>query len=336
MRVGPSAFVVLRSVRVLRQTWRSFREHEGSLLAGAIAFYALLALAPSGVLAIAILGAVLGEEAARGELTGQLEAIFDEDLSLFLAEAIERSAASDSSWATGISVVIFLFVSVRLFWMLRAALNLLWGIRSTLAPGFRGLAGQVLRRRLLAFVMVFAFGAALFLVAVGKAAISAAAANIGGVAFVYRLLDFAASVAVLTTLVALVFVLLPDAAIHWRDAFLGALVTTTLALAGSYLVGHLVADFAVAEAWGGAGSLIALLVWVYYTAQIFFLGAIFTDHWAREHGRGVEPLKHARRVVLESARLSVDPAAQLAEQWEEELQALGNDRPSAERDLEGD
>jgi membrane protein len=322
--------VVLNAVRVLRQTWRSYREHEGSLLAGAIAFYALLALAPSGVLAIAILGSVLGEEAARGELQAQLELIFDENLALFLAKAIERSAASDSSWATSLSVVIFLFVSVRLFWMLRAALNLLWGIRSTLAPGFRGLAGQVLRRRLLAFVMVFAFGAALFVVAVGKAALSAAAAKIGGVAILYRLLDFGGSVTILTSLVALVFVLLPDAKLHWRDAFLGALVTTGLALAGAYLVGHLVADFAVSEAWGGAGSLIALLVWVYYTAQIFFFGALFTRHWASEHGRGVEPLQHARRVVLESARPGVDPAELLAEQWEEELHALGTDRPNAD------
>lgn len=328
--------MVLSVVRVLRQTWRSFREHEGSLLAGAIAFYALLALAPSGVLAIAILGSVLGEEAARGELQAQLEHIFDENLALFLAKAIGRSASSDSTVATALSIVIFVFVSVRLFWMLRAALNLLWGIRSTLAPGFRGLAGQVLRRRLLAFVMVFAFGAALFLVAVGKATLSAAAEKIGGIAIVYRLLDFGGSVAILTTLVALVFVLLPDAKIHWRDAFLGALVTTALALAGAYLVGHLVADFAVADAWGGAGSLIALLIWVYYTAQIFFLGAIFTRHWAHEHGRGVEPLKHARRVVLESARLSVDPAEQLAEQWEDELHALGNDRPNAETDSPAD
>lgn len=323
--------MVLTLVRVLRQTWRSYREHEGSLLAGAIAFYALLALAPSGVLAIAILGAVLGEEAARGELVSHLEAIFDENLALFLAKAIERSAASDSSWATTLSVVIFLFVSVRLFWMLRAALNLLWGVRSNVAPGFRGLAGQVLRRRLLAFVMVFAVGAALFVVALGKAAISAAAANIGGVGLLLRLVDFVGSVAVLTSLVALVFVLLPDARIHWRDAFLGALVTTALALAGAYLVGKLVADFAVAEAWGGAGSLIALLVWVYYTAQIFFFGAIFTRHYAHDHGRGVEPLEHARRVVLDGARLSVDPAEQLAEQWEGELHALGNDRPSGAR-----
>ena len=315
-------------MRVLRLTWRSFREHEGSLLAGAIAFYTLLALAPSGVLAVTILGWVLGEQAARGELEEHLAAFFEGDLTAFLADAIERSATTETWLATSASVVIFLFVSVRLFWMLRAALNLLWGVRSTLAPGFRGLAGQVLRRRLLAFVIVFAFGVALFLAAVGKATLTAAADHIGGLAWLYRLIDLIASVGILTTLVALIFVLLPDAKITWRDAFLGALVTTTLAVIGAYVVGHLVATFVVAEAWGGAGSLIALLLWVYYTAQIFFVGSIFTAHWAREHGRGVEPLPHARRVVLDTGRHSADPAEALADQWEDELAAMGSDRPS--------
>ena len=312
---------------VLRETWRAFRLHEGSLLSAAIAFFALLALAPSGVLTLAVLGAVVGKEVARDELTGRLSTFLDADTVELVSGAIERAAVHGSLWATSFSIVLFVLVAARLFWMLRAALNHLWGIRSRISPGLGGLAGQVLRRRLLAFGMVFVSGAALFLSAVGKLVLASAARSLGGISFLTRLIEFGASIAILCVVVALVFKLLPDARIHWRDAMLGALVTTVLALIGAYFVGYAVSVFLVDDTWGAAGSLIALLLWVYYTTQIFFFGAIFTERWAVNHGRGVTPFAHATRLVGEStggppSGPAADPAEAMAKQWRTELRAL--------------
>lgn len=311
-------------MRILKETWRIFRLHEGSLLAAAIAFYALLALAPLGVLGLAVAAWVLGEDAARGELAAQLAVLFDADTAAFVSDMILRASERSSRWwAPLLSVVFLLFVSTRLFWMLRAAINHLWGVRSTQPPGFRGLAGQVLRRRLLAFSMVFFLAVAVVATTAVKAILSAARDLLGGYAILYDAASSLATVAVLAALFTLVFKLLPDARIETRDAWLGATITAAGATAGSLVIGRWVAIVSAGSTFGAAGSLVIVLLWVYYTAQIFFLGAIFTAAWSRHRGRGVEPLPHADRVVLEAESSSNDPSGALSDRWRHDLKALG-------------
>jgi len=286
-------------LQVLKDAWHYFRLHDGPLLSGAVAFYALLALAPFGVIALSVATTVLGEDAARVELQDQMDAWLGEDQAEFLGNVIDRAAERQGSWlATAFSIFFLLFASTRLFWMLRAALNHMWGIRSRIPPGFRGLRWRVLRRRLLAFAMVFILGAALMVLAVLKAGLSAIAAYLGGVPMIYRVIELAFSVGLLTVIVAMIFRMLPDARIAWRDVFLGAFGTSLLATIGSYLIGHYVARVSPASMYGAAGSMVVLLLWVYYTAQIFFFGAEVTNAYAKLHGGGVEPLEHASRVVM--------------------------------------
>ncbi len=267
-------------------------------MSGAVAFYAMLALAPLGVIAVSVASVVRGQDAARSEFAAQLRAFVGEEAARFFTAVVERAAHAQSGWLpTAASVVFLVFASTRLFWMLRAALNYTWGIRSRQPPGFRGLARKVLQRRLLAFGMVFVFGAALVVAAVAKAGLALAAELLGGVPLLYRLVDFAFSVAVLTVVIALVFRWLPDARIAWRDCFVGASVTSVLATGGAFLIGHYVARVSPASIYGAAGSLVVLLLWVYYTSQIFFFGAALTHAWARLEGEDVVPLEHATRVV---------------------------------------
>ena len=285
-------------------------------MSGAVAFYALLALAPFGVIAISVAGFILGEEAARSEFANQVEIFVGGDTAAFVLDVVERSASWKGGWlATTVSLFFLLFASTRLFWMLRAALNYTWGIRSRIPPGFRGLAWSVLKRRLIAFAMVFVFGAALMLTALLKAGLSVAAHFFGGVPTLYRIFDFAGSVAVLALVVAFVFRWLPDAKISWRDTFIGAFVTSFFATGGAYLIGHYVGRISPASMYGAAGSLVVLLLWVYYTAQIFFFGAAFTYAFARLEGNGVIPLKHATRVTGDELHpifegYDVDPPAE--------------------------
>lgn len=332
-RYSWSALLMVRAARyngpvrrVLRQAWWTFRVHEGSLMSGAVAFHAMLALAPFGVIAVSVVSLLLGHDTARSELAAQLRPYLGEDTAQFLTSVADRAARHESGWLPTVASVLFLlFASTRLFWMLRAALNYTWGIRSRHPPGFRGLAWRVLRRRLIAFGMVFVFGGALVVAAVAKAGLAFAAALLGGVPVLYQLLDFVASAAVLTVLIALIFRWLPDARIAWRDCFVGASVTSVLATGGAFLVGQYVARVSPASMYGAAGSLVVLLLWVYYTSQMFFFGAALTHAWARLEGDDVVPLGHATRIVATDRH-------PIFEGFDSRLSPLGADEADAAED----
>lgn len=286
--------------RLLGDAWNCFQAHDVGMLSGAIAFYVLLAMAPFGVIAINIAATVLGEEAARNSLVQFLEVAFGSEQSAYFAEVIARAGErSGGLWVSVASGVFALYASTRLFWMLRAALNHIWGLRSMVPPGFRGLGWRVLRRRLAAFVMVLVFGLALLVLAVLKTGVSLVATYLGGVDLVYRVLELLLSVAVLTVVIALVYRLLPDARIQWRDVFVGALTTSLLATAGSFVIGQYIARVVPTSMYGAAGSLVVVLLWMYYTAQILFFGAALTQAWAEHHGSGITPLAHAARLMAD-------------------------------------
>lgn len=300
-----------------------FRLHEGSLLSAAIAFYALLAIAPLGVLGLAGAAWILGEEAAHGELSATLGLFFDEGIAGYVSATIERASHQGAQWwAPVLSFVFLVFVSTRLFWMLRAALNQLWGIRSTQPPGFRGVAAEVLRRRLLAFAMVFFVALAVIASAVIRGALTLAQEWIGGSAELYGGLGTLGTVVLLAAMVTLVFMLLPDARIAFRDAAVGGVVTALGAGAGAVLIGRWMTRIASGSSFGAAGSAIVLLMWVYYTTQIFFFGAIFTAVWARRSGRDIEPRAYADRIVLQAEVSTGDFADKLSAQWTRDVHAL--------------
>ena len=285
--------------KVVRRAWWSFRIHEGSLLSGAVAFYALLAFAPLGVLAVVAVGWILGAETARDALMRQIETFLDPEPARFLSEAIERgtSIGGQGWFATLVSVVFLVVASTRLFWMLRGAINHAWGIRSNLPPGFFGQRRQVLQRRLVAFGMLFVLGGAFVLLAIVKAAVNVANVHFARVPLLWRGIDLAFSVGLFTLLVAVIFRWLPDARIAWRDAVVGGVVTAVLNTLGSVLIGHYLARVSPTSMYGAAGSLVVLLLWVYYSTQIFLFGAELTAEWARQRGAGIEPLPYATLVT---------------------------------------
>ena len=288
---------------VLRDAWLSYQGHDAPMLSGAVAFYTLLALAPLGVFAVLLAGVVLGQEAASGELHSLLsEGTGNPEVAAYLADTVERASSFDQGgwWATLTSLGFLLFASARLFLMLRAALNHAWGIRSTLPPGFSGLRGQVLLRRLSALVLVFMFGPLLVSIAILRAVLNAIAATLGALPLVVEVANAAVSIAVLTLVIAAIFRWVPDAVIAWRDVLAGALATALLAGGGSMLFGHYLSSVVTTSMYGAASTLVVLMTWVYTTAQLFFFGANVTVAWAKQNGDGVEPRSYARRLVISS------------------------------------
>lgn len=288
-------------LELFRDTWRSFRKHDGPLLSASVAFYMLLATAPLGVFAVVVTSVVLGEEAARGELLTPLQTVLGHDAARFVQDLVERaSEPAQTRLAAAVGLGFFVVAVTRLFLMLQAALNHIWGVRARATLGFRGDAWRVTKKRMIAFSMVFVLGATFFLFALAKTVLSTATGSLQqDVPTLWRVLELLLSLGVGTLLNAIVFKLLPDVHIEWRDVFLGAFVTTVLSAAGAYVIGVYLGRASAGSMYGAAGSIVVLLLWVYYTAHIFFLGAEFTGAWARHKGHGITPLPHAVSVVEE-------------------------------------
>jgi membrane protein len=283
-------------VSLVIETWRYFQSHDGRLLSGAIAFYASRAIAPLGVVALLIASLVMTEAQARGELIKQLSGFLGPDLASYVTNTIVElgSKAVESVAAPVIGVLFMFYISTRLFSMLRRALNHMWGIRPKLiSKASHPEMFHLMRRRMLAFAMVLIFGSSLIGLVLLHSAVSVAANLIGNSHYALTLAQFASAFGVLVPLIALVYRWLPDATIAWRDVWIGATATCVFVLLGSFLIGIYMGYASPASVYGAAGSLIVLLLWIYYTAQIFLLGAVFTRVWARHRGRAIEPLPYA-------------------------------------------
>ena len=296
-------------VSLLIETWRSFVSHDGRLLSGAIAFYAALAIAPLGVVALLFASLVMPHAEARDELVAQVGAFLGSELATFLIDAITELGKEATSYAAPIIGVIFmLYVSTRLFSMLRRALNHMWGIRpKLLVHSNRAEMLHLAERRLLAFAIVLVFGSSLIALVVLHSLAGAAAHFLGDNRYTLTVAEFASAFAVMAPLIALVYRWLPDATIAWRDVWLGSAVTCLFVLGGSFLIGIYLGYASPASVYGAAGSLIVLLLWIYYTTQIFLMGAVFTRAWAQHRGRAIEPLPYAD--VVETRDYSANVSA---------------------------
>ncbi len=294
-------------VSLLIETWRYFTSHDGRLLSGAIAFYASLAIAPLGVVALLIASLVMSESAARDELVAQVGAFVGPDLAVYLVDTIVKLSDEATSFAAPVIGALFmLYISTRLFSMLRRALNHMWGIRpKLLIHATRSETLHLVERRLLAFVMVLVFGSSLIALVLLHSLAAAAAHFLGDSRRMLTLAEFGSAFAVLVPLIAMVYRWLPDAVIAWRDVWAGAAVTCLFVLGGSFLIGIYLGYASPASIYGAAGSLIVLLLWIYYTTQIFLMGAVFTRAWARRGGRAIEPLPFAELVQTRDYSASV-------------------------------
>jgi membrane protein len=274
----------------VKETVKDWLSDNAARLAAALAYYSLLSLAPLLVIAVAVAGFFVGPDAARGRIAGELGAIVGADA----AKGIELVAASAQSPSSGVVStivgVVTLFIGASgVFGELQASLNTVWGV----APReSRGIWGEI-KERFWSFTMVLGVAFLLLVSLVLSAALTAVGGALGGAlpggAVLWQIINFALSLGVVTVLFALIFKVIPDAEVRWYDVWLGAAFTAVLFTIGKFLLGLYLGKATVGSSYGAAGSIVALVVWVYYAAQILFLGAEFAKVQARRRGHQIQP-----------------------------------------------
>jgi membrane protein len=270
---------------VLMKSLAAWIDHRAGSKGAALAFYTLFSMAPILVLAIAGAGYFFGADAARGEIIAQVEGLVGHDG----AQAIQALLAGARDPASGLAAtlvagVLLLVGATSVFVELKASLDELWGVEP-----LKGLAVVAfLRTRLYSFGLVLVLAFLLLVSLVVSAALSLleryVGAGWGGSRYVFAVVASGTAFAIIAILFAVIYKALPQAPLSWRDVWVGALFTAGLFSLGKYLIGLYLGNSAMASSFGAAGSLIALLLWVYYSAQIFFLGAEFTRQYALAFG----------------------------------------------------
>lgn len=279
---------------ILKQTASDWVDDDASRLAASLAFYTLLSLAPLVIIAVAIAGLLLGPEAARGQIAGALSEVVGHEAAKGI-QAVVANAKSTASGTIGTIIgAITLFVGASgVFGELQFALNSIWEVRTK--PG-GGVLGEI-KTRFFSFTMVLGVAFLLLVSLVLSAFLSAVgsffATSLPGGELFWQVLNFTISMAMVTVLFALIFKYVPDVLIEWDDVWIGAGVTALLFTIGKSLLGLYLGKASVGSSYGAAGSLVVLVVWVYYSAQILFLGAEFTQVQAKQRGRFIRPSKRA-------------------------------------------
>jgi membrane protein len=255
-------------------------------------------LAPLLIISIGVAGWFLGPEAARGRVAGELSGIVGGEAAQSVQAVVAHADEPTRGVLSTIVGVVTLFIGASgVFGQLQSSLNTIWEVKP---KADRGLAGQ-LKDRFFSFTMVLGVAFLLLISLVLSSILSSVgqvlADTLPGGATLWQLVNFVLSFGVVTVLFALIFKVIPDAKVRWRDVWLGAAVTALLFTIGKQLLGIYLGKAAVGSAYGAAGSIVALVVWVYYAAQILFVGAEFTQVQARRHGAEILPTENAERVT---------------------------------------
>jgi membrane protein len=284
---------------VVKNAGSQWVDDKAPRLGAALAYYSIFSIAPMLVIAIAVAGFVFGAEAARGEVSRQVGSLVGQQGGEAVEAMVEAANKPDTGTiATVLGVVMLLVGATGLFGQLQDALNTVWEVQPKPGLGVWG----IVRERFLSLSMVL--GVAFLLLV--SLIVSAALAAVGGLfgdwqtSVVGQAVTTLIDLVVITVMFALIFRYLPDAEIAWRDVWFGAGVTAVLFAIGKVLIGVYLGRAGVASAYGAAGSLAVLLVWLYYAAQIFLFGAELTKAYADRMGSRIKPKPHAEAVTPEA------------------------------------
>jgi membrane protein len=284
--------------QLLKRTYSKWNEDHAPGLGAALAYYTVFSLAPLLMIVIAIAGFVFGQEAAQGQIMGQIQGLVGEESAKAIQSMIEEARKPAAGiLATLIATGMLLFGATGVFAQLQESLNIIWKVKAKPGEGM----WKTLKDRFISLLAVLGTGFLLLISLVISAGLSALGATLEhvlpGPEFLLQIINFFVSFAVVTLLFAMIYKLLPDTPIRWDDVWIGASMTSLLFTIGKFFIGLYLGKSEVGLAYGTAGSLVVILLWVYYASQIFLFGAEFTAVYAESRGTQLEPAPRAQEPV---------------------------------------
>jgi membrane protein len=310
-----------QAISVLKGTYGKWSEHHAPRLGASVAFYSILSFAPLLVLITALIAMVFGHESAQGALVNEASQLIGKTG----AETVQTLLKNAQKPASGVFASVVAFITLLLgasgvFTELQDALNVIWDVKGQSSSGFLGM----IKQRLFSFGMVLSVGFLLLVSLILSAGLAYVGRSFGQLVpmppFILQAINFVVSFAVVSVLFALMFKYVPAAKVSWRDVIVGAVGTALLFTIGKQLLGLYLGKASVGSTYGAAGSLVAVIVWIYYSAQIFFFGAEFTRVYGEIHGAkesaaeesGVQAPSEAETEPAQTADASVRMAAAVA------------------------
>ncbi len=282
---------------LLRQTYKEWSDDKATRLAAALSYYTVFSLAPLLIIAIAIAGFFFGHDAVQGEVMNQLDDFIGERSAQTIQMAIQSAYKPTTGIvATIVGVVMLLFGASGVFAELQDSLNAIWEVQPKPGRGW----WVIIKERFLSFTAVLGVGFLLLVSLLLSAALAAMGKYVGGLLpfseLVLQVTNGVISLGVTILLFALIFKILPDVQIAWKDVWMGAAITAVLFTLGKFLISFYLGKSTGTSAYGAAGAILVVLLWAYYSSLILFFGAEFTQVYANRFGRGVVPSENAERI----------------------------------------
>jgi membrane protein len=285
---------------VVSETGKEFHNHQILKLSAALAYYAIFSFPPLLIVLITSLGIFFGKNAVQGEVFDELKNFIGPQAAIQIQDVIKNiSLSGKTKLATVIGSVLFIIGATSVFTEIQESLNVIWRVKPKPRKGIL----KLLKNRLLSFSVILMIGF-LVMFSIFVQAMVLVFSNKLGILFpklsihVLHFFNFLILLSLLTFLFSLIFKILPDAKIHWKDVTVGAFFTTVLFLIGKYLITYYLSYTAWSSAYGAAGSVIILLLWVYYSSIILFTGAEFTQVYARRFGNKIVPKDYATSIKV--------------------------------------
>jgi membrane protein len=287
---------------LFKLSYQDWKDDRASRLAAALAYYTIFSLAPMLVIVIAVAGLIWQRDAVQASVMNQIGGLVGAQGAEFVSGLLNSASnPAQGIVATIIGIITLLFGALGVFNALHDSLNVIWDVEEEKTVGLWNNIRKVIMNRFLSFTMILGIGFMLLVSLVISASISALGTWIGGILpfheVILQIINLVISIGVITVFFALIFKVLPDANIAWRDVWIGAFVTAALFSVGKTLIGLYLGSSAVASSFGAAGSLVILLLWIYYSAQILFFGAEFTQVYANNYGSKIVPEGQAARAA---------------------------------------
>lgn len=288
---------------IFKLTFQKWQEDDVSQLAAGLAYYTIFSLAPLLIIAITVAGFIWSRSSVETQVLSQLQAVLGKNGADLIKTLLENVTGNLNKgvFASMIGVLALIFGSINIFNQLRNTLNTIWDIRVEKQQGFWKSIKSILLDNILSFGMVMGVGFILLvsiIINTGLSMLNKTLSNIYFLPdFLTALINFVVSLTIITIILAFLFKYLPETEVAWKDVLLGCFITSVLFILGNYAISYYLGYSSIGVTFGAAGSLAVFLVWVYYSAQILFFGAEFTQVYANKFGSRIQASEGARIIT---------------------------------------